>query len=962
MNTQKLLNRQLGYYKLKRLIGVGGMGTVFVGEHVELEIEYAVKVLTRSDEAFVARFKREAQRAALLDHPHIARVFHYGYDTDHDVPYLVMTLVNGKELRDHLQSDGPMPLSRAATIATQVADALQYAHGCDIIHRDIKPDNILLEAGDRVKIVDFGLAKLTEEQQNITAADQVLGTPEYMALEQWEGHQIDHRVDIYALGITLYEMVTGKQPFTGTPSRIFTTRLNNDFKRPREIRPDLPEAFEGIVLKMMAANVADRYASAGDVVAALAPFADPIPTSIPTKRSASQLSPPNSSSSASDASTSNASASASGDAAPIPSAASSAASDDPTPIVGRAAAAAATTAAVAGVSGGAVAHHHVVTPSSSPSSAPSAPMAERPASSPHTAPPVRPTTAIPVPGSPEAGRLMGSDVGSGRAAIIAALDDSAVEKGTFDMSTLFLPPNQKFTCQHTGECCAHWQIPVSDERAEGIGKHEWGSRLPHLVNESAFVPNRTGPGQEMNLEANDGHCPFHDTADHRCAIHELLGGHAKPLACQQFPYRFTVTPVGTFVSLSFSCPTVRKSIGKPIVEQSTEIKDFTKRSKINLQVPDAYQSVTLLPGRSIDWNAIIRVEKVMDDVVSDATLPVWKALIAGERLTAQLQVIAETGKPEGKQIAPPEKIVDRLRGEAFVRPRFAMREKMFWAQLANLLRSRRSLYWATHSSFSRVVHRARGMQRYMRLLIDGPWGMNWKYGNEKLDGKEIRAADAMAVSPTLPADADELVRRFVRVKLFGNDFFGPAYNRLSFIGGYRFLMASIGYVMFLARSRAAVRGSSVLEFEDVDFGVGTVADCFFSTNTLDTAWFGTTVEAMMTRRPGVARKFLLRWLLDPQQTDIADSNDDSTGNETTAILVASPSPKPDPAPTPAVETASPTPAHSGNGEAVAESESAEMAANSAAADTATTSDTTASGESAAPSSTRSSTPDSSSAS
>jgi serine/threonine-protein kinase len=275
-----------GRYRLDAQLGAGGMGSVYRGVHLLMEKPVAIKVLREElaeDDLAAKRFQREAKNASRLDHPHCLRVTDFGV-TDDNVRYLVMELVPGETLGEILDERGSLPPGRAALIAAQVAQALAHAHGLGLVHRDLKPDNVLVDtAGGRdfVKVLDFGLAKLLdpenpERRTQLTAHGVVFGTPEYMSPEQATGREVDHRADLYALGVLLYHMVTGLLPFQA-PSVIDI--LNQQVRKapspPTERAPDvwLPPGMEALIMGLLAKSPDERPQSAQDVGESLARLA-----------------------------------------------------------------------------------------------------------------------------------------------------------------------------------------------------------------------------------------------------------------------------------------------------------------------------------------------------------------------------------------------------------------------------------------------------------------------------------------------------------------------------------------------------------------------------------------------------------------------------------------------------------------------------------------------------------------
>ncbi len=260
-----------GRYLLVARLAEGGMAEVWEAVDEVLTRPVAVKILLphlAADTAFVTRFRREAVSAARLSDPHIVSI----YDTCSDgaVEAIVMELVRGTTLRRLLDEHGRLPPRRAVDIAVQVADALHHAHACGLIHRDVKPGNILLSDDDRVLVADFGIAKAAETSADLTEAGQVVGTAKYLSPEQVAGAPLDARSDVYALGVVLYEMLSGRPPFTGrNTTTTAMARLTSEPLPPRQVCSDIPAALERIVLRAMARQPEDRYPSAAELGAAL---------------------------------------------------------------------------------------------------------------------------------------------------------------------------------------------------------------------------------------------------------------------------------------------------------------------------------------------------------------------------------------------------------------------------------------------------------------------------------------------------------------------------------------------------------------------------------------------------------------------------------------------------------------------------------------------------------------------
>ncbi len=260
-------------YLVTELLGEGGMGKVYLAQHVKLPRRAALKVLHQNmvrDADALARFNREATNASKIDHERVARVFDFG-ETATGLVYLAMEYVDGRTLKQALAEDGPMSLSRTATLVRQIADGLDAAHRSGIVHRDLKPDNILVAktaaGGDACKVVDFGIAKaLGSGERSLTRTGFVVGTPEYMSPEQLLGEPIDHRSDVYALALLGYQCLTGVTPFDSrTPDRGLMARLANEPRSLVTVRPDKqwPVELQAALNKGMARDRERRYRTAG---------------------------------------------------------------------------------------------------------------------------------------------------------------------------------------------------------------------------------------------------------------------------------------------------------------------------------------------------------------------------------------------------------------------------------------------------------------------------------------------------------------------------------------------------------------------------------------------------------------------------------------------------------------------------------------------------------------------------
>jgi basic membrane lipoprotein Med (substrate-binding protein (PBP1-ABC) superfamily)/ABC-type phosphate/phosphonate transport system substrate-binding protein len=265
-----LVGRTLGQYRIIEQLGKGGMATVYRAFQPSLERYVAVKVLMpyfAHEEGFSERFVREAKAIARLDHPHILPIYDYGHEGE--IHYIVIKCVDTGTLQD-LEAGKPVPLDRSVRIVSQIADALDHAHRHGVIHRDVKPANVLLDQDEWVFLSDFGLARMVEGSQQLTISGVGVGTPAYMSPEQCQAKAIDRRADIYSLGIVLYEMLTGCVPYEAeTPLAVVLKHITEPLPMPRTINPAIPETVELVILKALAKEPGDRYQTAGEMAAAL---------------------------------------------------------------------------------------------------------------------------------------------------------------------------------------------------------------------------------------------------------------------------------------------------------------------------------------------------------------------------------------------------------------------------------------------------------------------------------------------------------------------------------------------------------------------------------------------------------------------------------------------------------------------------------------------------------------------
>ncbi len=268
-----------GRYLLEERIASGGMATVWRAHDETLARTVAVKLLHEhltADEALRERFRREAVAAAKLGHPGIVGIYDTGARADHT--YLVMEYVDGETLRDLLAERGRLDVETAAAIGVQVADALGYAHARGLVHRDVKPANILVGRDGSVKIADFGIAKVAESARDLTQTGTVLGTAAYVSPEQVRGDPVDGRADQYGLACVLYEALTGRRPFEAeAPMAMAAQRLTEDPLPLRAVRPDVPKGLDDVIMRGLVRDADGRYDDVRDLGSALGPWASATP-------------------------------------------------------------------------------------------------------------------------------------------------------------------------------------------------------------------------------------------------------------------------------------------------------------------------------------------------------------------------------------------------------------------------------------------------------------------------------------------------------------------------------------------------------------------------------------------------------------------------------------------------------------------------------------------------------------
>ncbi|HEX3053519.1 MAG TPA: protein kinase [Aggregatilineaceae bacterium] len=264
MNIENLVGKTLGQYELRELLGLGGMGAVYRAYQRSLRREVAVKVLTFSlaqQSGYLERFNREAETAASLEHAHIIPVYDYG--TQDGVSFVAMRLLTGGTLTERIvqrESDHLPSLNETADLLKQLASALDYAHSQGVIHRDIKPSNIMFDHQGHSYLVDFGIAKLTEATTALTSSGVAMGTPIYMSPEQWRSEDITPAVDQYALGVTVYTLITGRVPFeSSTPFGLMHKHLNETPTPPHLVKNSLPESLSPVLERALSKQASDRF-------------------------------------------------------------------------------------------------------------------------------------------------------------------------------------------------------------------------------------------------------------------------------------------------------------------------------------------------------------------------------------------------------------------------------------------------------------------------------------------------------------------------------------------------------------------------------------------------------------------------------------------------------------------------------------------------------------------------------
>src|ERR671914_625821 len=257
-----------GHYSLREPLGSGGMAEVFLAHDEIFKRDVALKILKEQyadNVTFVERFRREARSAASLNHPHIIVVYDWGRSAD-GTYCMAMEYASGGTLKDHILEHGPLPPRKATLVASHIAEGLGFAHERGVIHRDVKPQNVLLtEAGD-AKVADFGIAQAASATTT-SRSNLILGTAGYMSPEQAKGGRVGPASDLYSLGVVLYEMLTGELPYEAeAPLALAMKHVAEPLRSPREVNPEVPEVLEVLTLRLLAKDPTDRYGSAAELL------------------------------------------------------------------------------------------------------------------------------------------------------------------------------------------------------------------------------------------------------------------------------------------------------------------------------------------------------------------------------------------------------------------------------------------------------------------------------------------------------------------------------------------------------------------------------------------------------------------------------------------------------------------------------------------------------------------------
>jgi serine/threonine protein kinase len=260
----------LGRYQIEKELGKGAMGVVYLGRDPKINRVVAIKTMALSQEfeedelvEVKERFFREAETAGRLNHQNIVTMYDAG--EEHDLAYIAMEFLKGKDLVPYTKPENLMPMPQVVSIVARVADALSYAHENNVVHRDIKPANIMYEPeSDQVKVTDFGIARITDSSK--TKTGMVLGTPSYMSPEQLSGKKVDGRSDLFSLGVALYQMLTGKLPFSGdSMAQLMFKIANEPHPAITTLRPDIPEALVAVIDRALAKEADQRYQTGAEM-------------------------------------------------------------------------------------------------------------------------------------------------------------------------------------------------------------------------------------------------------------------------------------------------------------------------------------------------------------------------------------------------------------------------------------------------------------------------------------------------------------------------------------------------------------------------------------------------------------------------------------------------------------------------------------------------------------------------
>jgi serine/threonine-protein kinase len=278
-----------GRYRIERKLGAGGMADVYLAEDQELGRRVAIKILNdrhAADDSFIERFRREAKNAAGLSHPNIVSIYDRG--EAEGTYYIAMEFLDGRSLKELIVGRGPAPVKTAIDYARQILAAVGFAHRHGIVHRDIKPHNVLVSGEGRLKVTDFGIARSGASQ--MTEVGSIIGTAQYLSPEQARGARVDQTSDLYSVGVVLYEMLTGQVPFTGdTPLEIAMKHLSEVPTPPSELRPEVPHDLDSVVLRALAKDPAERYQSADEMDRDLARVAEGLPVDPDTETAATAV-------------------------------------------------------------------------------------------------------------------------------------------------------------------------------------------------------------------------------------------------------------------------------------------------------------------------------------------------------------------------------------------------------------------------------------------------------------------------------------------------------------------------------------------------------------------------------------------------------------------------------------------------------------------------------------------------